>query len=141
MQGKKMDQETKLYERVVSAGGRVKYVPHSTEWDMRGMGPGHYHVWVNGSCTSIRSGIDPDFIAVDAAILEVSEAMSKAMLDRERDKPCREMDSETEAKGWLAFRKATGHDEPLWFGGCSMQDVVDAGVAVLRDRLADAQKV
>ena len=129
-----------LYERVVTSGGRVKYVPHSQEFVLRGFLDGHYHVHINGGCTSIYYRVDPDRPALFAAMKEAKDAMVRAMDDRRRPEgTCRQMDAATEAKGWAAFRKATGHDELLTFDGCSMMDVVEAGMAAVSDTIASVK--
>ena len=129
-----MNENETLYTRHVSPAGRVTYLPHSHVKDMRGLEPGHYLVWIKKGCTSIKwlhERLTPARAKVQAAVEELKEGMLKAMGEKNKMGGCRELSRDVEEKGWKAFRKATGSDGPLTFDGCSMQDVVDAGVGVL----------
>ena len=131
-----MREDEQLYTKHVSPRGRTTYRPHSLVRDMCGWAPGHYRVWVRESFRRILLDAEPlsaNRARVLAAIEECGEAMVRALLDANKVGRCRQLDEETERKGWEAFRKATGHDEPLTFDGISMQGVVDAGIKVLKE--------
>ena len=127
--------DTQLYERTVSGGGRVTYVPHSTIVDWFGEGGGHYHVWVRPGKCSIWHNVKPDNWNVLAAMRVAADAMLQAMGKKRAPGRCRALTEEQERKGWLAFRKAVGTDADLTFDGCSMQDVVDAGMDALKESM------
>ena len=133
-----MREDEQLYTKHVSPRGRTTYRPHSLVRDMCGLLPGHYRLWVRESFRRIlfdTEPISPARAKVLAAIEEASEAMLTALHDANKVGRCRQLDEETERKGWEAFRKATGHDEPLTFDGISMQSVIDAGVDVLKEHM------
>jgi hypothetical protein len=103
--------------------------------NLQGYPPGHYRLWITPGYKSLYSEttpVSPDYARVLAAIDELKDVMVRAMQDKNKlAGRCRQLDRATEEKGWKAFREAVGTDEPLTFGGVSMQDVVDAGVEKL----------
>lgn len=122
-----------LYRRVRRAG-RNKYIPESVVGLDSGLPEGHWLVSVSGACRAIKKLVKPAHARVFSAIMCAESAMLKAMQEKSKLGRCRDMSPETEAKGWRAFRKATGFDKPMVFPGASLCDVLDAGIEVLAEK-------
>jgi hypothetical protein len=138
-----MDPDT-VYRRTVTAAGRVRYEPIGRYWDAPVWPEGAHLVVCRPGCTTTHYRIDPDIAAVEAALVECREAMAAALSAATAPRPDtgRTADlypGKTDAdvhRAWKAWTSILGDAGPV-LTRASAADVIDAGLAVLRERLAE----
>ena len=97
---------------------------------------GHYLMTVRQGSVGYRS-IAPADAEVEAVMGEVGDAMVKALDAANRVTADTTPLTPKERKAWQAYCKAVGDNgASITYRGCSMYDLVQAGLKVLRDRLA-----
>lgn len=79
-----MNEET-VYRRVVTANGRVRYVPAGRYWDSGIWPDGCHLVVMQPEMRSYRYRVDPNRAAVQAAIGEHREAVARVLVARTRE--------------------------------------------------------
>ena len=96
---------------------------------------GHYLMTVRKGGASYAS-VDPEWVETEAALRELGEAMTKALSDTNKALPDKTRMTPRELKAWQIYCKALGNDgASLTFRGCSMHDLVQAGLDVVRKHL------
>ena len=78
--------------------------------------------------------IDPDYIAVEAAMVAAKDAMFEAMRKASEMKPARKI-TPLESKAWAAYCEVMGGTPSLTLQGASLNDVVQAGLDAVRARM------
>ena len=130
-----------LYQRIVSAGGKVRYVPVCGSrriWDV--MHPGHYLLTVGPNGKFMRHLVHPRYAETEAALVEVREAMLAAFTKANASRPTQRLLTERERRAVQAYREVMGEEVTLIFDGISPADFIEAGLEVLRQRLEDMRK-
>jgi len=117
-----------------------KYVPVAEYYTCDYFRKGNYLLQIMPGMTSIVSMVHPRTVPeVESALQYVSEGMLHAMRDKARTPVNPSPDNLTpkQKKALEAWRDAFG-DNPVWFP--SQQDIVDAGISMLRKRLEETTK-
>lgn len=131
-----------LYRRVISDGGRVRYEPVVDRHELDVLPDGYHVVHVDSSHSGWRhiSG-EPDRPAVLAAVEELRQAMLSAMSERNRyQKDDSRKLTDKERRGLAAYEEIVGTNHGICFRGCTMAEVVDAGIEVLQEALCTPSK-
>lgn len=136
-----------LYRRVVSEGGRVSYEPAEVEilGDAYPVGVTLVSVQREGGSrlTSWMRGVDPAFAEVLAVGPTIRAAMIAAMHEANEMHPKGNRHSEPwpDAKQQAAYNtyREMGGYVPLVFQGCSLNDVVDAGIRAMEAEMHKAR--
>ena len=124
-----------LYEK----RGR-RYYPAAHTDDYGSLPKGHHLVSVlTDGLRTTTFRVEPDYASVFAAMSELREPMIQAMMQMNEltldERPIPPAELKRRKKAWDAYVSAYGSPAPLYFQGVSMRDVVDAGFAVLREKL------
>ena len=109
------------YKEVGQFDNEALYYPHGA----------HLVVCRPGSQLT-KYNINPDHAAVDAAMVRVKDAMTKAMHKATELQPAKRPYSKKELAGIAAYQAIAGNPISLRFEGASMSDVVDAAIAILK---------
>jgi len=97
---------------------------------------GHYLVSIQPGLKSITRAVEPDHAAVEHAMRHAATAMTEAMRKAcECLPPTRRPLTPKQKRGWEAWKREVGDDAMFYFDGVSMQDVVDAGIKALREKM------
>jgi len=130
--------ERTLYERHVSAAGKIRYVPVSerVEWDS--LGAGTWLLQVKPGCKSITLLLHPKHAEVEAAMKVAADAMSEAMVRAAEHKP--EVSRYTLAELEVINKCYTnlsrlGSTKGIVGTIPAAREIVESGISVLREEL------
>ena len=118
-----MTNETVLYRRVVSPGGRVSYIEDGRRWDGEVWPLGWHIVGVRPGERTVLYGVEADHAGLLAALREHQSVVQDAIMQAMSAKPV--PDTATARKAYEAYRAAGGCDGDVWLRG-SAWDVFDA---------------
>jgi len=126
---------------VVYLKRRGRYVAMGVRDHLRGeMNNGHYLMTIyDGGCH--YSTVEPAWVEVEAALQEVRTAMEHTLSETNKARPDTTAMKGKEIKAWKEYCKILGNDgASLTFRGCSMHDLVQAGLDVVRKHLKEGRK-
>ena len=133
-----------LYEKSVSPGGRVQYIPTGTMWPTNYFSKGTYVVRVDPKKTSIVSIIEPARAEVVAAIEEARDVMTKKLMDLSIYTSPPNLNSDVHKKAYEQYEKVftdKGLDPyPLTLSMESVWSIIDAAISVLQDKTNKKEK-
>jgi hypothetical protein len=121
-----------FYERVVSAGGRVSYVPVS-EYDsdyLDSFSKGTHLVMCYPGGQSRRYNIDPNYAAMIAAGRVAEDVISKAVVKASEMRSHNRPITEKQKKAWEALDKAFGNDR-YYVEISSAREIAEEGVKAM----------
>lgn len=113
------------YVAIGSCDPEQTYYPHGS----------HLVVCKKGS-TLTKFDIAPDFAAVEAALVLLKDAMSDAMRKATEMKLEKRPYTKKELAGIAAYQAIAGSPISLRYEGVSMNDVIQAGVSLVRKELS-----
>ena len=128
---KGIEMEETFY-RKIGTGKGTRYEPALQSDTFGAMPHGIYLVRIKPGVTSITHCLEPDFASVESALNVMQDAMVDAMQEAEKMRPRNVPITEKQKKAWHAFDRAMG-DGMYTMCRASLQDIVDAGVKVVRE--------
>lgn len=113
-----------------------RYVPVMEAVTHWGLPEGSYLVQVTPGSTTTKYHVNPDYAAVEAALMTLEDAMVEAMLQESKLRPSSVPMSAEEIAAWEVFRTVL-HGREIVMYSPSIHNVVQAGINVLRDKLEE----